>query len=135
MAARGIRNNNPGNIRKSAEQWKGLSDAQLDSAFFQFTDMVYGIRAIAVILKTYRTRYGLDTVRKLISRWAPPNENATDSYVDHVASVVGVSPDTPINVFSWDVLAKLVRGIVTQENGAEAATITDDQIKQGVSLS
>ena len=71
-ATRGLRNNNPGNIRKSATAWQGLSPTQTDASFFQFISPEYGIRALATILGTYMKNYGLVTVSDIISRWAPP---------------------------------------------------------------
>lgn len=115
---RGIRNNNPGNIRKSADNWQGLSPEQTDSAFFQFKTPLYGIRALAVVLRNYRDKHGLHTVRGIINRWAPPVENNTSSYVNAVASAMGVSPDAPL-AWNWDMLRKLVAAIIKHENGQQ----------------
>lgn len=135
MVSRGIRNNNPGNIRKSTEKWQGLSKTQTDESFFQFESMEYGIRAIASILKTYYKKYGLDTVRSIINRWAPPNENATDNYIAAVCKAVGVGDNDKLRVSDPYVLFLLIKGIVKQENGPDASVITDDQIRKGISLS
>src|SRR5574337_876096 len=88
--SRGIRNNNPGNIRKSSEPWRGLAAAkdQKDPAFFTFETPEWGIRAMAVILRTYQTKYGLRTIRAIIGRWAPSAENDTDAYVDAARGIV-----------------------------------------------
>ena len=53
--SRGLRNNNPGNIRKTGDKWQGLSTTQTDDSFFQFTDAKYGIRAMAKLLKNYQS--------------------------------------------------------------------------------
>ena len=60
---RGIRNNNPGNIRWG-DNWKGLvpEDKRTDRSFCQFIDVKYGIRAIARILLNYRNREGMKRV-------------------------------------------------------------------------
>lgn len=115
---RGIRNNNPGNIRKSADAWQGLAPQQTDSAFFQFTSPLYGIRALAKVLKNYRDLYGLYTVRGIVNRWAPPKENNTSAYVNAVANAMGVSPDAPL---TWDrgALRELVAAIIHHENGQQ----------------
>lgn len=47
---RGIRNNNPGNIRRSSDPWQGLAKEQIDREFFKFKSSVYGIRALARLL-------------------------------------------------------------------------------------
>ena len=73
--SRGIRNNNPGNIRRSKDKWQGAAKEQPDKNFVTFTSPVWGIRAIARILIRYQDNYGCDTVAKHIARWAPPSEN------------------------------------------------------------
>jgi hypothetical protein len=132
---RGVRNNNPGNIRLG-QAWKGLALEQTDSAFCQFTSMAYGTRAIASIMYTYLRKYGLNTVNQIIHRWAPPEDlNDTSAYVAYVCGVLDVGPDEPIDVTNKDVMAKLIRAIVTQENGAAAATLVSDvDIENGISL-
>ncbi len=66
MTARGIRNNNPGNIRKG-DNWQGLAAEQTDEAFCVFRSAEYGIRALVKVLLNYEKKYGLNTVRKLLS--------------------------------------------------------------------
>lgn len=134
-AVRGIRNNNPGNIRKSAEKWQGLAAEQNDSSFFQFASMPYGIRAIVKILRNYSTKYGLNTVRDIINRWAPPVENNTSAYVRYVAGMVGVSATDDINLDDAETMFLLVRAIMAQENGrAPALLISDSAVWQGIEL-
>lgn len=73
---RGIRNFNSGNIRHvKGTRWQGMSANQNDTAFVQFTGPQWGIRAIARTLITYQDKHGLRTIRQIIGRWAPPNEN------------------------------------------------------------
>lgn len=116
---RGVRNNNPGNIRKSADDWQGLEpdDRQTDPAFFRFTSAHFGIRAMARILLNYQSKRGLNTLRKLIDRWAPPVENNTSSYVNHVAAFAHVDPDAEINLRAPGLLAAIVTGMIIHENG------------------
>lgn len=90
---RGIRNFNPGNIRHvKGTRWQGMSANQNDPAFVQFTGAQWGIRALARTLITYQDKHQLRTIRQIIGRWAPPNENNTESYIRQVATRVGVSP-------------------------------------------
>ena len=87
--SRGIRNNNPGNIRHGID-WDGLDEDQSkDEEFSQFSTPEYGIRAMFKILKTYDNKYNLNTIEGIINRWAPPIENDTESYIDFVSSKVG----------------------------------------------
>lgn len=111
---RGIRNNNPGNIRHG-DKWKGLAPIQGDPDFCTFISPEYGIRAMAVLLLNYQRKQGLQTVRQIISRWAPPTENNTEAYIRHVAERLGVGPDEPIVIA--DVLPTLVACIIRHENG------------------
>ena len=91
---RGIRNNNPLNIRKSGDKWQGLKTLQEDKEFFQFETIEWGWRAAFVILcKTYYGKYGLKTIRDIVSRWAPAKENNTPAYIRHVSDYTGIGPD------------------------------------------
>lgn len=117
---RGIRNNNPGNIRWG-DDWRGLvPDAQrTDKSFCQFTSPEYGIRAMIVILRNYQRKRGLKTVADIINRWAPPVENNTLAYINSVAKSVGVDPDQVIDVMDSRVMIPLLEAIITHENGVQ----------------
>jgi len=121
---RGIRNHNPGNIERDGTRWQGMALGQRDARFVVFSEAKWGIRAIARILITYQDKRRaedgsrIDTVRKFISRWAPPVENDTDAYVRMVAQMLAVRPNEPIDVYDYDTMLALVRAIVRFENGA-----------------
>ena len=87
MIPRGIRNNNPLNIRRGSN-WIGLSKSQNDPSFCQFDSITYGLRAGLIIIRTYMQRYRLNTIHGIVSRWAPPKENNTDAYVKSVSSMM-----------------------------------------------
>jgi len=127
---RGIRNNNPGNIRQGTSRWQGMSATQPDSEYVTFDSPIYGIRAMAKLLTNYQTRYGLKTIREIITRWAPPVENITESYIANVSRIVGASPDQEIDVAGS--MVPLVKAIITHENGQQP--YTDEQINQGIAL-
>lgn len=113
-APRGIRNNNPGNIEFNARvQWEGQTGT--DGRFATFTRPEDGLRAVAKVLLNYQRKHGLNTVRELLTRYAPAFENDTGSYIDHVAARIGVTPDTSIDVAAN--LEPLLRAIVAHENG------------------
>lgn len=78
---RGIRNNNPLNIRHMVfNHWVGLSG--IDSGgFCKFRTMRDGIRAAIKLLCNYYDKYDLHTPRQIIARWAPPSENRTETYI------------------------------------------------------
>jgi hypothetical protein len=121
---RGIRNNNPGNIRKSKDPWQGLAEQQTDADFFVFQSPIYGIRALARTLITYQDKYGLGTVNAIINRWAPPNENKTDAYISEVIAKTGFTADQAVNMHSYADLKTVVTAIITQENGQQPYTAT-----------
>ena len=127
---RGERNNNPGNIRKSAIDWKGevLGD---DKAFETFNTPEEGIRALAVLLKNYYQKHGLKTVRKIINRYAPANENDTDAYIDAVCKDMEVMADQ-ILVLSDTVLFNFVTAIIRHENGR--VIYNTETIKKGIEI-
>lgn len=89
MKPRNVRNNNPLNIKESAD-WVGESLIDIDKTFEEFTSPEYGFRAAYRILMTYRNSYGLTTVSDIISRWAPiavsagDDHNETQAYIDYV---------------------------------------------------
>lgn len=113
---RGIRNNNPGNIRHGAN-WQGLNPKgrDIDSAFCVFTAPIYGIRALAKVLINYKKIHGLNTVRTIVSRYAPPNENQTAAYIQSVAKQLGVYPDTVIDIEERGVLTVFIKAIIRME--------------------
>lgn len=113
---RGIRNNNPGNIRHGA-MWQGLADLQPDKSFATFISPEYGLRALARTLNTYQTKYGINTIRGAISRWAPPIENDTEAYIQSVARQVGASPDAPLDFSKLSVIVPMMEAITRHENG------------------
>lgn len=89
VTSRGVRNNNPGNIRKG-QPWKGLKFRQTDSQFCQFINMGWGLRALIITLRTYVTKHKLTNVNDIIHRWAPEGDgNNTKAYVTYCASYMG----------------------------------------------
>lgn len=120
---RGIRNNNPGNIRENPgdkTQWVGERATDDDPIFEEFTTPEAGIRALTRVLLNYQTKYGLRTVRQLINRWAPSNENNTDSYVKVVAKAANLGPDDAIDLYAKpNELQMIVTAIIKHENGQQ----------------
>lgn len=118
LIPRGVRNNNPGNIRHSKDHWMGQSSEQKDDSFITFDTPVMGIRCAMKILQNYYQKYKLSTPWEMISRWAPPSDNnPTDAYAAHVATALGVGINDEINLNDEETMIKLVQAIVIQENG------------------
>lgn len=129
-ASRGLRNNNPGNIEASAENpWEGQTGS--DGRFAKFETPEHGIRALGKNLLAYNKRHGLDTVGEMITRWAPPKENDTASYIKAICAQLGVGANDQIDVTNPRTLAALCAGIVQHENGDQPYSA--DQISNGVS--
>ena len=122
----GIRNNNPGNIRapNSTLVWQGQIGVD-DHGFCIFDTYRHGLRALGKLLLTYYDKHGLKTVRGIISRWAPPTENNTVSYIAGVCFDMRVDPDVELNLRDKDVLDDIVRAIVIHENGYFPYTARD----------
>lgn len=120
--SRGLRNNNPLNIEKTkgGNPWLGEIVPSADSRFAQFKSMAYGYRAAFKLLNNYQKNYGLDTIRKMISRWAPSNENHTDAYVETVSNRSGVPANSRITTTNRDVMVPIVAAMSYVENGEEA---------------
>ena len=129
---RGIRNNNPGNIRISGDNWQGLSRPQLDQEFFQFTGPEWGVRALAKILLTYQNRYHRHTIRQIIARWAPPTENDTMAYIKAVARDTGFGEDQPLDLRRVEHITPLIRAIIRHENGQQPYMA--DVIAKGIGM-
>lgn len=113
---RGIRNNNPGNIRHGASIWKGLRAEQTDPEFCQFIQPIFGLRALAILLQVYAKRYGLDTVSEILSRYAPPGENNTRAYVKAVSKELDKGPDDELDMRDPVVVTHLMKAIIRHEN-------------------
>lgn len=131
---RGIRNNNPGNIRWG-ENWQGLKKdgKKQDPSFCVFTNAVYGIRALGKLLKNYQRLYGLNTPRKIINRYAPPFENQTQAYIQSVAQQLGITPDSVVDLSERGVLTVFIKAIIRHENGIQP--YKDSTIQKGIELS
>lgn len=131
---RGIRNNNPGNIEyNKTVNWQGQLGS--DGRFIKFKAPEYGIRALVRILKTYQRKHKLRSIEQMITRWAPPNENNTHAYIQAVAEKVGVYPGQPFDLSNPTLTRRLVKAIISHENGAQYEHYySDEVINQGLWL-
>lgn len=118
---RGIRNNNPGNLRPGSP-WQGSlgSDGGPGGGYLRFDTAANGLRALAKLLRNYE-KNGHNTIRKAIARWAPASDNNdTAAYIAAVSRSVGVAPDVPLQLASNPArLAAMVAAIVRHENGVQ----------------
>lgn len=120
MVPRGLRNNNPGNIRITKDKWKGLREDQTDKDFFQFVSMPYGYRALIKTLQNYRKLHDCWTIGDFIRRYAPPTENHTTAYIRTVCDKMGVPPAYIPNTDDKQTMCMLAAAISYVENGVLA---------------
>lgn len=105
--------NNPGNIRNSSIKFLGETSKPTDT-FKSFIDISHGIRAMISLLNTYRSKYNLNTIEGIISRWAPPTDNNdTDAYINYVAKDSGIKPTS---IISKPFLPFIVKAMSRVEN-------------------
>jgi len=117
--ARGLSNFNPGNIRIGGQKFIGEKDKSTDKAFRQFVTMAFGYRAMFVLLRNY-IKNGNNTIVKIISKYAPSNENNTTAYINAVEKGSGINSNTIIQINDLDSLTKIIMAMSMVENGVKA---------------
>lgn len=127
MTTRGLRNKNPGNLERTPVVWEGEIRPGADERFCEFESMVMGCRALIKTLVTYHEKHHCMSVRQIITRWAPPNENNTTAYMKHVGSAIGKDIDEmiPFDLDPTYYLA-IAKVIARHENGVDAMSISDE---------
>ena len=115
---RGIRNNNPLNIR-IGNTWLGEVPNPTDSEFEQFVSVRYGLRAAFYILRRYIRRYGRNTPAKIIRAWAPAVENNTQRYIEVVCKRSLIAPDEVIDYADKKTMVRLVKAMAFVECGVQ----------------
>ena len=139
---RGIRNDNPLNIRRTATRWQGEREEQTDKEFVQFQSMAYGYRAAWRILQTYYNRFSRKgqpfTVSTVIARWAPPHENDTRAYIRRVLRLGGLAGNErllpPASVSGFGRLLRLVMAMTCVECGTVMEQVDREAICKGYRL-
>lgn len=143
--ARGIRNNNPGNIDFNARNnWVGQlpHDPKIEARFARFDRAENGVRALGKLLLNYRGKDGMpgvgkpgiDTPLEFISRWAPASENNTLAYAQAIAKRLGVGVRDSIDISDPRVLREVVVGVIVHENGGNpySAAVIDEGINRAL---
>ena len=109
--------NNPMGLRISTDRFQGEIQPSLDEDFKTFFNLTWGVRAGVKVLLTYYNVHALDTVSKIINRWAPESENDTDAYIQDVCNRMNVSANDILDLTNQMVMCNLVSAIVWHENG------------------
>ena len=139
---RGLRNNNPLNIRHSADKWQGARINQTDKSFVQFESMAYGYRAAWKTLESYWKHFKSQrqpfTGASIIARWAPPAETNTDAYVRTVLGLTSLGGKEhlprPFMGYMLEKLARLLAAMTVMENGIRPHQVDTEAIYQGYKL-
>ncbi len=129
--SRGLNNCNPGNIRQSKVVYQGEVQPSRDPAFKQFSSMEWGYRAIFMLLHTYAVKYGLHTIREMISRWAPPSENHTETYISTIAKRAGLADVSTVDTLNEQQMRRIVSAMSFVENGEPA---DEEEVRRGWNL-
>lgn len=115
---KGIRNNNPGNLRAPVIHSPG---AVVVNGFARFRTLADGLDNLAHLAHVYYNVHRVHTVEAFIDRYAPPIENETSSYIAEICHWLRIpreragSQDMRLDL-SWRML-DLMRGIIHVENG------------------
>ncbi len=131
MDPKGVRNNNPGNVR-AGDKWQGMVGEDADG-FAVFERPEDGLRAMSKVLDTYANTHGINTIEGVVGRWAPPSENDTAAYVAAVSSALGVGGADTIDINDASTRSKLMSAIIQHENGQNP--YTPEQLSQGIEAS
>lgn len=118
LEKRGIRNNNPGNLVITNDKWLGKVpiEKNTDGKFEQFVEPKYGLRAMFIDVRGDVEKRGQNTIRKLITAYAPPGENNTAAYINSMVYQVGIGADTKIQPVNY---MNIMKAIIQQENGKQ----------------
>ena len=139
---RGLRNNNPLNIRRGTSRWLGRREIVTDKEFEEFTSMAFGYRAGWKLMETYRLRLqqaGMSyTLENIIHRWAPPEDgNDTTAYIRTVIrlldyKVAGRQPlPSPSSKEGHKVFARILAAMTCVECGIKMSEVDKKSIEEG----
>lgn len=111
---RGIRNNNPGNINYVGQA--GAEREYPSGRFARFKTAFDGLKALSYQLMLYAGR-GINSIEKIISTWAPGNENNTEAYISAISKKMGIPANAALNLRNPQIMSSLMSGIIQHENG------------------
>lgn len=118
---RGLRNNNPLNIRyNAANKWDGQTGS--DGAFCKFSTMHFGLRAAGKLFKNYAAKYQADTIAEIVARWSPQSENNTSGYIQYVVMKTGIASNKVLKKEDYPILAN---AMIALENGQNPLSMSD----------
>lgn len=132
---RGVLLNNPLNMEQEQILWRGMTTDQPDATFCKFVSPEYGFRAAFIDFRNAQRNHGINTIRALVSRWAPPEDNNdTEAYIKSVCQQTGYTDTQPIDFTDWNQVSGIAMAMTTQEQGGFSGFFTMDQLRDGAML-
>lgn len=133
----GLRNNNPGNIEFGpfAKKWGG--ELGEGGRFASFPMMSDGFRVLCELLQAYyaiKRPDRIDTIKEVVNRWAPSNENNVKAYIADLCATTGLEEDDRLSFDDYNTLWWLSFAIAEHENGKSAVAeyVSNDDVSAGV---
>ena len=130
MKNRGLRNNNPLNLR-IGNNWVGERKVKRDAAFEEFETLEYGYRAAFIVLRKYINVYRRNTIERIIESWAPRSENHTQLYIETVETITGIARNLPIRFEDKPTMIRLASAMTQVECGV---TVLPEIISSGYQM-
>ena len=129
---RGIRNNNPLNIKRNKIVWQGQRATQSDKTFVQFETAAMGYRAAFMILYNYINGHGWVSIDSIIKHWAPSSENNTERYINTVVRLSKIDRHKFLMFEQVVLMCDLVRAMAIVENGY--GWVDEEDLQKGYEL-
>lgn len=131
--SRGIRNNNPGNLNFAGQKGATLESGP-NARFASFPTMLEGIAALDRQVMLYLKR-GKNTIDQIIDIYAPSSDgNNTSSYKSYLSQYTGLGVKEKIDGSNFEIMRKLIQGIINHENGDAARAVSGDDVMRALAM-
>lgn len=128
---RGIRNNNPLNIRRAKTPWYGETHFEKDDkSFCQFQTLELGWRAAFYLLRRKMFKYNWWSIEDIITEWAPPCENHTEKYIEFVSKDMDFKPHFKFYMDNMRSVFLLACSMCAYENGVKYHPLKNPEWEQ-----
>ena len=131
--SRGIRNNNPGNLNFAGQKGATLESGP-NARFASFPTMLEGIAALDRQVMLYLKR-GKNTIDQIIDIYAPSSDgNNISSYKSYLSQYTGLGVKEKIDGSNFEIMRKLIQGIINHENGDAARAVSGDDVMRALAM-
>ncbi|EFN1897929.1 TPA: lytic transglycosylase domain-containing protein [Escherichia coli] len=131
--SRGIRNNNPGNLNFAGQKGATMESGP-NARFASFPTMLEGIAALDRQVMLYLKR-GKNTIDQIIDIYAPSSDgNNTSSYKNYLSQYTGLGVKEKIDGSNFEIMRKLIQGIINHENGDAARAVSGDDVMRALAM-